>query len=65
MTTTTLKRSAATVTQQWINLEQVQVIYGLSAKYMQNLRREGRVRYRSLNGRKFRYLVEDIERLFQ
>lgn len=49
----------------WLTESQVISDYDLSRKYLQNLRREGRVRYRSLNGRKFRYFRTDLENLFQ
>lgn len=49
----------------WLTETQVISDYDLSRKYLQNLRREGRVRYRSLNGRKFRYFRNDLENLFQ
>lgn len=59
------KIEAAMVQGEWLPEDQAIKSYQLSRKYLQNLRRQARVRYRSINGRKFRYYKPDLENLYQ
>ncbi len=50
---------------EWLPENLVIMQYDLSKKYLQNLRKSGMVRFRSINGRKFRYNAQDLEGLFK